>query len=271
MNACVYINLPAATARRAAVEAGFAAAPHAGWTLRRFEALGPAAVAGMEGPLTGPEKACFASHRAAIAASLDGPGHLLVTEDDVAFTAATFPVLEGLMANMPDWDIVFADAALCDFSLMVQLARRRDELIDKGAFDLIDLRRRSWAGATAYCVRGSAKAKVLAAVEAVAAPDRPYDLFLADLVDRGVLRAAVCFPFLTTLSEAAEASQIQGDSPAAFELALNAFRRLMCVQRDPAAGRRDAERLRAACPDEAAAGVGAVFAVLSSPDVPLGR
>ena len=56
MPRCVYINLPSAHARRAAVEASFAAAEPRGWTLHRFEALGPAEVAEVPGELGPGEK-----------------------------------------------------------------------------------------------------------------------------------------------------------------------------------------------------------------------
>ena len=76
MKTCVFINLADAVARRVAFEADFAAVQEPGWSLTRFEALGPAAVGALAGNLTPAEKGCFASHRAAVAAHADDPDTL---------------------------------------------------------------------------------------------------------------------------------------------------------------------------------------------------
>jgi len=52
MKGCVYINLATAEGRALAVEASFGAAAPNGWTLRRFEALGPGDVAVATGKLS---------------------------------------------------------------------------------------------------------------------------------------------------------------------------------------------------------------------------
>jgi GR25 family glycosyltransferase involved in LPS biosynthesis len=270
MKACVFINLPAAAGRRASVEASFPAAQASGWTLRRFEALGPADVAATGGALTPTEKACFASHRAALAQHLDGDDPVLIVEDDAVFSPQTFAVLDGMLAQAGDWDLLYTDAALCDFNLMVHLASRRDGLAERGEYVAVDLAGRSLFGATAYAVKGAAKARLHAALAAAEQLDQPYDLFLRDLIHSGVFRAAVAFPFLTTLAPAADASQIQASDTAVFDATLNAYRRLMYVDRDLGQCRLDAERL-AAHTGEAARLVGGVFAAIVSPAFPLDR
>ena len=99
----------------------------------------------------------------------------------------------------------------------------------------------------------------------------PCDLYLRDLISgRGQFKAAVVFPFVTTLAPSADSSQIQGGDTAVFDATLNAYRRLMYVARDLDQCRADAERL-AAHTDEASRLVGGVFATIVSPAFPLDR
>jgi hypothetical protein len=270
MKACVYINLAAARNRRESVEASFAAAAAGDWTLERFEALGLADVAAIPGAISPAEKACFASHRAALAQHLDGDEPVLIVEDDAVFAPQAFGGLDGMLAQAGDWDILYTDAALCDFNLMVHLASRRDAMAARGEYLPVDLKGRSFFGATAYAVRGSSKGRLHAALTVAEALDQPYDLFLRDLINSGAFKAAVVFPFVTSLSPEADGSQIQGGETAAFDQTLNAYRRLMYAARDLRQCRADAERL-AAPTDEASRLVGGVFATIVSPGFPLDR
>ena len=270
MKACVFINLPAATDRRASVEASFAATQPAGWTLQRFEAQGPADVAAIPGAIGPAEKACFASHRAALASALDGDGPVLIVEDDAVFAPQAFAVLDGMLAQAGAPDILYTDAALCDFNLMVHLASRRDGMAERGQYLPVDLAGRSFFGATAYAVKGAAKARLHAALTAAEELNQPYDLFLRDLIHTGHFKACVCFPFLTSLSPLADGSQIQAGDTAVFDATLNAYRRLMYVDRDLAVCRADAQRLGAHT-SEASRMVGGVFAAIVAPAFPLDR
>jgi GR25 family glycosyltransferase involved in LPS biosynthesis len=268
MKTCVFINLAEAAERRVAFEADFAAARPEGWTLARFEAYGAQAVEALPGALKPAEKGCFASHRAALAAHAAGPDPVLVAEDDVRFASGALGIVDAMLAAS-DWDILFTDVGLCDLPQMVQLAGRRAALAQQGQFLLLDLRGRRYFGATAYAVRGASKPKVLAALEAAEALDQPYDLFLRDLARTGALKAAVCFPFLSTPAATADRSQIQTDQTAPFDRAMTAYRRLMFLHPDLDAGRRDIAALRDAFVTPEAALVGEIFSVLASPGFPL--
>jgi Glycosyltransferase family 25 (LPS biosynthesis protein) len=270
MKTCCYINLAAAKHRRDSVEASFAAAKTGDWSLRRFEALGPAEVATLAGGLTSAEKACFASHRAALSEHLEGDDPVMIIEDDAVFSPQAFGALDNLLTHGGDLDLIFTDAALCDFNLMVHLAARRDAMVARGEFVPVDLFGRSFFGATAYAVRGASKGRIHAALAAAVELDRPFDLYLRDLIRTGQFKAAVAFPFLTTVSPDADGSQIQAENTAVFDTTLNAFRRLMYVARDLDQCRADAGRL-AAHTDEAARMIGAVFATIVSPAFPLDR
>lgn len=270
MKSCVFINLPAAEERRRILEASFGQAAVGDWRLNRFAAREPADVAAIGGTLTPREKACFASHRAALGEHLTGDDPVLIVEDDAVFSPQAFGVLDGLLARGGDWDLIFTDAALCDFNLMVHLASRRDGMAARGEYLPVDLRGRSYFGATAYAVRGSSKRRLHEALTAATELNQPYDLFLRDLIHSGRFKAAVVFPFVTSLSPQADGSQIQGGDTAVFDQTLNAYRRLMYVARDLDQCRADAERL-AAHTDDASRMVGGVFAAIVSPAFPLDR
>ncbi len=272
MKTCVYINLPAATDRRHALEASFSGARAGGWTLRRFEALGPADVADLPGALSGAEKACFASHCAALAAHLEGDDPVMIVEDDTLFAPETFGVLDTLLALTPAWDVVYADAIVCDLALMVELARRRDAMIAKGEFMTLDLAGRAYAGAGAYAVQGAAKRRLHAALSAPGPLDRPVDLVLRDLANTPEFRFALSTPFLTATAPLAELnSQIQTGETAAFDAAFNIFRRAMWIGRDPAQVARDMAWLQAQASSETELLLGGLFAAFASPAFPLYR
>jgi hypothetical protein len=266
---CRFINLDAATDRRRQLEASFARTLPAGWSLERFAALGPEDVRDVPGSLTPVEKACFASHRAAIGAALDDDDHLFIAEDDAVFSPQTFALVDQLLARQ-DWDVLFTDVALCDLGLMAHLAKRREGMAARGEYSCVDLRGRSFFGATAYVVSGRSKRALHAALGGSAELNQPYDLALRDLCHSGALKMAACFPFATTLGAQADASQIQGTEHAVFDRTLNAYRRLMYADRDLAACREDTARLAAGC-DEVSAMVGTIFAAIVSPAFEIDR
>jgi hypothetical protein len=111
---------------------------------------------------------------------------------------------------------------------MIRLYLLRRELADRQKLKLLPLQRVPFAGATAYLINAHSKDKVLALLAEKPLLDAPYDLALRQLVYQSRLKALVTFPFLTSLSPAADVSQIQpGDETKIADLAWNAFRRTM--------------------------------------------
>lgn len=243
-----FINLETATARRAQVEAGFAAVPHEGWILSRFPAVTAEEMTAAPGSLQPAEKACFESHRRLIGQHLADAEPLLVLEDDVAFARATFPLLAAMAQAGGEWEVLFTDLAFLQAGYMAQAARDWDRLTAADQVQVVPLRGAAFVGSTAYLVRGAAKAKLHGLLRAVEVLDTPYDIVLRDLVAAGTLKAAVCLPFLTTLSPAAEQSQIQGETDVQLR-AFDAFRRLMFVERDLDASRAAVAAIEADMPE----------------------
>lgn len=260
---CHYINLDAATARRANLEAAFRAANPAGWELVRIAASGPDAAAGVPGSITATEKACWLSHRRAIEAALGDDEPVVIVEDDVRFSPRTFPILGALATADPEWDLLYSDVILTEISSMVAYARDWPQLARAGNFRLQDLATLPFVGAAAYVVRGGSKRRVLEALDSLPF-DRAYDMALRDLIHGGVLQGRACFPFLTAPSADADASTIQPSQLQFRDAAINAFRRLMFVDRDLEASRRDVAALEAAHGDPAATVVGGVLGALVS-------
>jgi GR25 family glycosyltransferase involved in LPS biosynthesis len=272
MKTCVYINLAAAEARRASLEASFAAARPDGWTLRRFEARGPADVAQTPGSLTPTEKACFASHRAALESALGDDEPVLIVEDDTQFSARTFEVLGGLLAMTPAWDVLYTDVAICDLPLIVELGRRRDAMAARGEFMAMDLTGRAYAGSGAYAVAGHAKRRLYAALSASPTLDRPIDLLLRDLAHGPDFRIAAVLPFLTAPAPLADAgSQVQTGEAAAFDAAFNILRRTLWIGRDAEQSARDLAWLQAQASGETERLIGGLFGAFATPGFPLYR
>jgi GR25 family glycosyltransferase involved in LPS biosynthesis len=271
MKRCVFINLPAATARRESVEASFAASRHAGWALERLEALGPHQVADLSGAIRPAEKACFASHRAAIGRGLDDDAPLLVVEDDTLFSPQAFEAVDRLLALPHDWELLFTDVAICDLSLIAHLSRQRERLVAANEAVAVNLSGRNWFGANAYVVRGPAKRRLHALISEPAALDRPYDLFLRDLAAAGRLKLGCAFPFVTRLSAHAEESQLQEEAAPLFDRTLNAWRRLMAVDRDLDAMAAEIRALSGAVATDESRLVGDIFGVIAAPAFPIER
>lgn len=245
---CVYINLPQATARRAHMEAEFARSAPEGVSLERFHAMDAATAAHLPGQARAPEKACFLSHRNAIAAHHDGETPLLVLEDDVLLSPEAFGAHR--LPPGDDWDLLFTDAALADPGTWIRLAKNRPGLVQEGRIRVLDLGGIGFASAAGYVVNGRSKGRVLAALDALPALDGPYDIALRGLVKAGRLRACLTFPFLTSIAAFSDVdSQIQRAGNAADQIS-NTFRRLMFVGRDIAQSRAEAEAIAARADEE---------------------
>ena len=225
---CCYINLHHAHERRLAIEASFNQAVRPGWRLERFSALDTAFVDAhaVEGTRTRREKACFLSHRAVIQAQAESGQHLLVLEDDVAFGRTTCQVVDGFLQQNAeaDWDLLFLDLCPTKIEHVVTLYLNRKSLIRQRTVIPLDLEKIPFIGSNAYIVNARAFGKVLACMNAAIPIDIEYDLFLSTCISQQLLKAAVLFPFVTTLSQHADASQIQPRSINAVNLARNVFR-----------------------------------------------
>jgi GR25 family glycosyltransferase involved in LPS biosynthesis len=257
---CLYINLALATDRRQQIEESFRLAP-AGWSLERIEASTPDDVVGVSGHVSPTAKACYLSHRRALEYALKTPGDVMILEDDAAFSSRSFAVIDQLCATTGDWDVLLTDVALLESSDIINACVAWGAMSPSGRFRIGPLRGVSFAGATAYIVRESAKPRLLGSL-AQTTVETPYDFRLRDLFNAGALSGAYVFPFVTTVSPHADASQISLGAQSLREASYNAFRRVMFMDRDLAAGLQAAEALLDRVQDDHARACGAAITAL---------
>jgi GR25 family glycosyltransferase involved in LPS biosynthesis len=159
----------------------------------------------------------------------DGPA--LVVEDDALFGPSLFrlaPQLQALLAN-PALDLVYTDLCMADVHAMVDQFLMHRALVQRRELTSIELRNRPFAGATAYFVLPHAKGKLLALLGELPALDLPYDMQLRQWINEGKLNAVAVFPYLTTVSEQADRSQLQPQMEEVSDIAWNALRRLVWI------------------------------------------
>jgi GR25 family glycosyltransferase involved in LPS biosynthesis len=234
---CIYINLDSAVERKRHIEQNFAACKTPGWTLTRFPAIDTAYVErnNIAGAAKPAEKACLLSHLTLMRERLGDEESYLILEDDAMFGARSCALIDGVLARNGDldWDILFTDVCIANMLTMFELLKRRREL-GKNKIDVttMDLNGVEFAGSTAYIVNGKSKRKVHATLSACAAIDLPYDFHLRRLSHDGALKIHSLFPFVTTLSDFCDESQIKTAGAKPVELALNMFRRMIWTERN---------------------------------------
>lgn len=263
---CFFINLAAATPRRAFLETNFAAHAADGWYLNRVEATTADEMrsAAVPGGLRDTEKACFASHRRAIEEALEAPGHALILEDDACFGPSTCARMTAALAQLPadGWDLIYSDLVIFDPVQMTQLFALRRSL-GPGSMTLFDLAATGYCGATAYVVHEAFKSKLAGWLAAEPALETAYDIYLRELVRTGRARGFAAFPFPTTLSPLGDTSQIQ--TPDAADLVWNAFRRLVWADRDVAAAAAPLDALPAGFTDPESAAFARILGAAMAP------
>ena len=213
------------------MEASFRAHAAPPWRLTRLEAVDASIDALPAGRIRPGEKACILSHRKAIDAALRVDGPSLVVEDDALFGPSLFrlaPQLRTLLDN-PALDLVYTDLCMPDVHAMIDQFVMHRALVQRRELTSIELRNRAFAGATAYLVLPHAKAKLAALIDALPALDIPYDIQLRQWINDGRLNAVAVFPYLTTVSQHADSSQLQPEMEEVADAAWNALRRLVWI------------------------------------------
>lgn len=265
---CVYINLDASTTRRRHIEDNFLAHRRDGWQLTRFPAINVDHVHAhrVAGTLSPREKACFLSHRQALAQQAAGPGHVFILEDDALFGSQTCEATDRFLLDNPqlDWDVLYTDICVPDVSTMVNLVKVRQRLTSEKRVSLLNLNQMSFAGATAYVVNGKSKARLSALLASAASLDLPYDLFLRQLIHERKITGYCFFPFITSLSADSEASQIQKAGTQSTDLVWNTYRRMIWTDRDLARESTTLSEIDRQLCDEESRAFGVLFAAMAS-------
>ncbi len=234
---CHFINLDEAIDRRLSIESNFDAHRTKDWQLTRFPAINTHYIHHhkVAGTLRDSEKACFMSHRRLIGDQIGTDEPPLILEDDARFGVNTFTQIDHFLNTKSDdvgWDILFTDVAVVDPKTMIDLFLLRRNLASPCFTQLLDLSTLQFAGATAYLLNPPSIEKIYTYLGTATPLDIPYDLFLRQLIWEGKIKGYVMFPFVTTVSDWAESSQIQTLDTAYTDLTWNTFRKLMWIDRD---------------------------------------
>jgi len=267
----LYINLKVAAARRGALEAQVEALPRGQWILQRFEAIDTQddLCRNAPGRITDREKACLLSHRTLLTQMLEvGAGlPFMVWEDDVLVSPATLGAVEHFLAQAApgSWDLLYTDLIVPDLGSMLELLARRRALQARQAVEILDLRDRSFAGASSYLVNPRSLEKVVDLLHGTVGLNEPVDLLLRRFIHEGALNARALFPFVTSVSDASLQSQIQTDADTGTDLAWTLFRRLMWIECRAESLYPLCNQLSRLHPDPESSVMGVIAAALVSP------
>jgi GR25 family glycosyltransferase involved in LPS biosynthesis len=237
---CFFINLNRATQRREALEKSFAAEAPPTWTLQRVTALDAEAIEAtkIEGALRPAEKACYLSHVKLIEANLGADEPIFILEDDAVFGKKTCHYVDLALKNEAqklDWDLIYTDVGITSVGAMADLVQMKRRLAARERVVIISLKTLPFAGyiaAAAYIVNAKSLSKLHRLLGESPAINIPYDLMLRKLVHQGRLNAYVLFPFLTSVSDYADASSIQPMGTARTDLVWNLFRQFVWLEGD---------------------------------------
>jgi GR25 family glycosyltransferase involved in LPS biosynthesis len=234
---CIYINLDSAKERRRHVEKNFAVNKKPDWTLSRFPAIDKIFIErnNIAGTAKPGEKGCFLSHQMLLEQRLGDDKSYLVVEDDAMLGARTCTLIERVLESNRDldWDILFTDVCIPSMPLMFELLKIRRDLCKRNIdVEPMNLRGVEFAGSTAYIVNGKSKRKIHEILSVYKNIDMPYDLFLRQLSHSGALKIYTLFPFVTTVSDLSDGSQIKAESVNPIELSWNMFRKMIWTERN---------------------------------------
>lgn len=265
---CFYINLDSASERRVKFESNFNTFKKPNWTLSRFSAVDAEFVKkqNVKGEASPGEKGCFLSHKAIIGANLTHDRPIFLLEDDAMFGAHTCALIDRVLGenSNPDWDILYTDVCMPHVAAMVDTLRiRRDLAVKKIEITFMNLTKTNFVGSTAYLVNGKSKQKLYSLLDAADELNIPYDLYLRGLVHISAIKAFALFPFVTSLSELSDASQIRSAGINRAQVAWNMFRKMIWMERNLADCRSELEILKSMLTEKDMAEFGSL---LSSPD-----
>ncbi len=195
------------------------------------------------------------------------PDPFMVWEDDVLLGDTAHLALDRFLhqADASAWDILYTDFIAPDLGSMLELLARRRRLHPRKEVEILDMKSRPFAGASAYVVNPKSLQKIISLLNSVPALDEPIDLLLRRLIHQGDLQGYALFPFVTTVADTSLQSQIQIDGELGTDLAWTLFRRLMWTDCQVESLYPMCNQLTSLHPDPESSIMGAITCALISP------
>jgi GR25 family glycosyltransferase involved in LPS biosynthesis len=181
------------------------------------------------------EKGCFLSHKIIIESNLAHDKPIFILEDDAWLGVRTCNLIDIILAQNRnlDWDILFTDVCVPQLANMVELLKFRRELTAKKLeVAFMKLSKINFIGSTAYIVNAKSKQKLFDQLHYATELNIPYDLYLRSLVHISALKGYSLFPFVTSLSDSSEISQVKLPGANRDELTWNMFRKMIWLERN---------------------------------------
>jgi GR25 family glycosyltransferase involved in LPS biosynthesis len=197
-------------------------------------------------PLFQNEAACYLSHLEALKSQADANDHVFILEDDAIFSTKTFEVLDVVLEKIDfEWDIFYTDVSINNPALMLDFFKKRRDFESTSWIHFLDLKSIPFAAASGYIINKKSIAKITTLLSSEAVLKNHIDLYYRGLIHAGLIKGFVAFPFLTSLSNLSEHSQIQPETTQYTEIAWNTFRKLMWIDRSIESCQPNIQKLQA--------------------------
>jgi GR25 family glycosyltransferase involved in LPS biosynthesis len=205
---------------------------------QRFEAVDGRAVAHEYATKLLPgELGTWLTHERVYQANTSTDAHLHIIDDDVILAQDPEGKLEAVLGQadlqFTNWDLIFTEMLVPIHTDYFQLFFERMKFhAQSGDYTILDLCTIPFSGASSFFVNKQSVGKVLSLVSGKWTQDQGIDVYIAQLVHQGLLKAYVTIPFLTSLSPHHRQSDIRGSWDRG-HCAREVYRRAFFVEGDP--------------------------------------
>ncbi len=173
---------------------------------------------------------CGFSHKSILELNADSDKHLHITEDD-ALLYKHLPNIFNTINTKVDWDIIYTDIYFSMLSPIsfFQLHEKYKLYKEKGDISIVNLKGIEFSGATSYFVNKNSINKFNDFLDSDWYKHAKHDTYINTLVQKGMLKAFVIVPFISTLSHHSIQSTID-ESYNSNMLALDTLRKSFYIE-----------------------------------------
>ena len=152
---------------------------------------------------------CGFSHKSVLEKNLGSDSHLHILEDD-ALLYEHLPKIFNLIESKVEWDIIYTDVyfSMLSPTVFYNLHEKYKLYKTKGDISIVDLQGIDFSAATSYFVNKKSIKKFNELLSSDWYKNSKHDTFINTLVQKGLLKAFVIVPFVSTISKHSENSTI---------------------------------------------------------------